>query len=79
MTTKFYEKLYAAEGTIGMEEVLSHIPTKVDGFMNRKLNATYTKDEVKVALFQMFPTKAPGLAGFRLTSSRGTRSCVEMR
>ena len=43
-----------------MEEVLSHIPVRVDGNMNVRLNATYSNNEVKEALFQMFPTKAPG-------------------
>ena len=32
--------------------------------MNTMLNAPYTKEEVKAALFQMFPTKAPGPDGF---------------
>jgi hypothetical protein len=36
-----------------MEEVLLHIPVKVDGMMNSKLNAAYTKQEVKEELFQM--------------------------
>ena len=48
---------------IGIEEVLSHIPERVDGLMNSKLNVPYTKEEVKDALFQMFPTKAPGPDG----------------
>ena len=60
MTSQFYENLYRSEGRIGMEEVLSHIPVKVDANMNGKLNAPYTNKEVKEALFQMFPTKAPG-------------------
>jgi hypothetical protein len=47
-----------------MEEVLSHIPVKMDGLMNSKLNAPYSKEEVKAALFQMFPTKAPDPDGF---------------
>ena len=32
--------------------------------MNRDLCAPYTHEEVKIALFQMFPTKAPGPDGF---------------
>ena len=64
MATDFYSNLYTSEGTIGMEEVLSHIPIRVDGNMNARLNATYNNEEVKEALFQMFPTKAPGPDGF---------------
>ena len=64
MATSFYENLYASENTVGIEEVLSRIPVKVDGQMNSKLNAPYSKEEVKTALFQMFPTKAPGPDGF---------------
>lgn len=64
METSFYENLYASENTIGMEEVLSHIPVKVDDQINSMLNAPYKKEEVKSALFQMFPTKAPWHNGF---------------
>jgi hypothetical protein len=60
MTNQLYSNLYASEGTISMEDVLSHIPTKSDASMNAKLNESYSKEELWIALFQMFPTKAPG-------------------
>lgn len=43
-----------------MEAVLAHVPVKVTNQMNDTLCAAYTAEEVKVALFQMFPTKSPG-------------------
>jgi hypothetical protein len=52
MAHDFYADLYKSENTIGMEEVLSHVPRKVSGEMNEALNADYTEEEVKVALFQ---------------------------
>uniref|UniRef100_A0A8I6XZ81 Reverse transcriptase domain-containing protein n=1 Tax=Hordeum vulgare subsp. vulgare TaxID=112509 RepID=A0A8I6XZ81_HORVV len=60
----FYENLYTSEGVIGMEEVLSHIPCKVTSPMNEMLSRDITEGEVKRALFQMYPTKAPGPDGF---------------
>ena len=47
-----------------MEAVLQHVPRKVTPDMNGNLCAPYTNEEVKAALFQMFPTKAPGPDGF---------------
>jgi hypothetical protein len=64
MAVDFYENLYASEGVIGMEEVLSPVPCKVTGEMNNMLSRDVTQGEVKKALFQMFPTKAPGPDGF---------------
>jgi len=64
MAMLFYQKLYTIEGTIGMERVLDTIPSKVTAEMNSQLLRPYTKEEVKVALFHMFPTKAPGPDGF---------------
>ena len=64
MATAFYNNLYTSEDTVGIEEVLSHIPLRVDASMNASLIAPYSNVEVKTTLFQMFPTKAPGPGGF---------------
>lgn len=40
------------------------MPAKVIPVMNEILNAAYTQEEVKLALLQIFPTKAPGPDGF---------------
>ena len=64
MVQEFYENLYTTEGVQDIEEVTNHVPSKVTPEMNAILCAPYTREEVKVALFQMFPTKAPGPDGF---------------
>jgi hypothetical protein len=74
---EFFVDLYQAEAVIGIEEVLSHVPCKVTGEMNEILNAPYSGKEVKEALFQMFPTKAP--MGTQLISSRNIGTYVVRR
>lgn len=46
-----------------MERVLETVEPKVTPDMNRKLLRPYTGEEVKQALFQMYPTKSPGHDG----------------
>jgi hypothetical protein len=64
MASDFYRSLYTSEGTQGVEEVLGAVPVKVTAEMNDMLNAPFDAKEVKSALFEMYPTKAPGQDGF---------------
>lgn len=43
---------------------LSHVHVKITQAMNDDLIKPYTAEEVRVALFQMAPSKAPGVDGF---------------
>ena len=47
-----------------MEEVIAAISGKVIEDMNLELCKPYVDEEIKKALFQMGPTKAPGPGGF---------------
>ena len=51
MANSFYQTLYSSEGVENMDAVLDHVPRKVTEEMNARLNAEYTSDEVKAALF----------------------------
>ena len=60
----FYQQLYESQGFADPQLLLSHVPVKVTQAMNFELSKPYTPEEVKVALFQMTPSKAPGVDGF---------------
>jgi hypothetical protein len=60
MANIFYQNMYASQGVQNMDGVLDHVPRKVIEEMNATLCAPYTSNEVKTALFQIFPTKTPG-------------------
>jgi hypothetical protein len=64
MARDFYRELYSSEGTTGMPEVLEAVPVSVSHEMNARLIAPFEETEVKTALFQMFPLKAPGPDGY---------------
>ena len=61
----FYKNLFMTEGTSHMDDVLSCVPLKVNAEMNKFLNEPFSDEEVKRALFQMYPSKAPGPDGFQ--------------
>jgi hypothetical protein len=64
MAREFYKNLYSTEGTSGMDEVLNAVPVTVTQEMNERLIQPFDDTEVKQALFQMYPLKAPGPDGF---------------
>ena len=78
MANSFYQTLYTSEGVENMDAVLDHVPRKVTEEMNARLNAEYTSDEVKAALFQMFPTKHLAQTDFLLIFNNATGIFVVM-
>ncbi|KAM0889077.1 hypothetical protein ACQ4PT_027916 [Festuca glaucescens] len=60
----FYDALFSSEPCSGTEAVLEAIPEKVTMEMNGELCKPYSDEEIRTALFQMGPTKAPGPDGF---------------
>ena len=64
MARDYYCNLFEYEGTSNMHLILDHVCRKVTDDMNNFLCAPFTENEVKIALFQMCPTKSPGPDGF---------------
>lgn len=64
LTTAFYKGLYATKGVMGTDQLLKTVSVKVTREMNEQLLNTFSSDEVKTALFQMFSTKVPGPDGY---------------
>jgi hypothetical protein len=64
MSSDFFKNLYTSEGAQGMEDVLDAVPARVNAEMRTMLDAPFDVTDVKRALFEMFPTKAPGPDGF---------------
>jgi hypothetical protein len=73
---EFYKALYTLEGTRSVDEVLDTVPVKVTAEMNSQLLAPFDTGEVKAALFQMFPTKAPVPDGYPAHFFSDIGSCV---
>ena len=63
VASAYFDNLFQAGVGDQMEECLNAIQSKITDDMWEVLSSEYTAEEVKVALFQMGPTKAPGPDG----------------
>ena len=60
VASAYFDNLFSAGATDQMEECLNAVPNKVTDDMQEVLSSEFTIEEIKVGLFQMGPTKAPG-------------------
>lgn len=59
----FYSNLFSSQGSVEVENFLEGMEAKITQSMNEDLLADFTPEEVKVALNQIHPMKAPGPDG----------------
>ncbi|KAF7832377.1 reverse transcriptase [Senna tora] len=60
------QRIYSdsGDGPSEFDQVIGKVPTKVTSDMNKNLDDRFTREEVKEAVFSMYPTKAPEPDGF---------------
>ena len=56
---EYFNNIFSTSSCTRIEECLEAIHQKVSIDMQQTLSSEYTVDEIKAALFQMGPTKAP--------------------
>ena len=59
----YFQEMFTSVSTGSFSQVIHHVHEVVTPEMNNMLLEEFTQEEVKKALFQMNPTKAPGLDG----------------
>lgn len=69
---KILQKLFSLSNPTDQQWVsaLEHVPIRITDDINRELMLPFFGDEVYQAVMKMHPTKAPGLDGLPLLSSR---------
>ncbi|CAD6237159.1 unnamed protein product [Miscanthus lutarioriparius] len=59
-----YQKLFAAQENLQPELICRHVPRKITPEMAAVSERPFSEQEVEEALFEMAPSKAPGVDGF---------------
>ena len=59
----YFETIFQSRTCDRMDECLNTVPQRITTDMKEELSRPYSVEEVKVALFQMGPTKVPGPDG----------------
>ena len=62
-TEDYYKGFFTSSNSVNMDGVLNSIEWVVTDGINHTLTNSYTEEEVRVALFQMHPSKASGPNG----------------
>ena len=63
MVVDYYKELFTTRNPTDFATILEAVPPRVTTSMNQKLTMDFTADEVRLALKQMYPLKAPGTDG----------------
>lgn len=64
LVVAYFRSIFASSSPSGFPEALEGIDVVLNEEMNQLLNMEPTLEEIRFALFQMHPTKAPGIDGF---------------
>jgi hypothetical protein len=64
VATDFFKTLYSKHDDVKPDDMLHLLQTKVSKDMNNDLCKDFTEEEIGDALFQIGPTKAPGIDGY---------------